>query len=145
MSRVAQHRKLFWGFLFWLNGRHYMWCRNFEKSLQTEPRRSLKTLYPDQLVVWEWSVVLTTKDLQIIKEADDGPLLRKLAISHYIHNSIVIKQDMDVQIHWKFDLSKRCLRQSSKSWLRKILIFRSGALVFTDNSSKSYIFWYAVE
>ena len=88
MSRVAQHQKLFWGFLFWLNGRHCMWCRNFEKSLQTEPRRSLKTLYPDQLVVWEWSVVLTTKDLQIIKEADDGPLLRKLAISHYIHNSI---------------------------------------------------------
>ena len=29
--------------------------------------------------------MLTTKDLQIIKEADDGPLLRKLAISRYIH------------------------------------------------------------
>ena len=31
--------------------------------------------------------MLTTKDLQIIKEADDGPLLRRLAISHYIHKT----------------------------------------------------------
>ena len=29
--------------------------------------------------------MLTTKDLQIINEADDEPLLRKLAINHYIH------------------------------------------------------------
>ena len=85
MSRVAQHWKLFWGFLFWLSGRHYMCCRNFECKLK---HRGRKTLYLDQLVVWEWSVVLTTKDLQLIKEANDGPWLRKLAMSHYIRDSI---------------------------------------------------------
>ena len=87
VSRVAQHRKLFWGFLFCPNRGHYMWCRNF-KGVCKLNHVGRKTLYLDQLVVWEWSVVLTTEDLQIIKEVMMGPDFVKLTMSHYIRNSI---------------------------------------------------------
>ena len=143
-----------------------MCCSNFERvcKLNHEGR---KTLCLDQLVVWEWSVVLTTKDLQIIKEANDGPWLRKLAVSHYIRDSIHVwmssmwlgnpfgrhessrlQTDLYRNKTWMFTSieSLTCRKGICDKVQRvdyeKILIFRSDTFVFTDSSRKSYIFWY---
>ena len=126
MSRVAQHWKLFWCFLFWLSWRNYICCRNFVRvcKLNHEGR---KTLYLDQLVVWEWSVVvLTTKDLQLIKEANDGPWLHKLTMSHYIRDSIpceYLECDLVVLLEgMKPDVRKWIYVATRHGWLHSLKV-----------------------
>ena len=131
-----------------------MCCRNFKRvcKLNHEGR---KTLYLDQLVVWEWSVfVLTTKDLQLIKETNDGPWLRSMIVSldeYQVCDLTVLSKGMmpndSKRVYiatktWIFTSieSLACRKDVFDEVQRvdydKILIYRSDALVFADSSSK---------